>query len=77
MDGIINDKENLSSSTAIIKNLAKSKRFAIGVIAGIFMMIFAPNILNIHSVSSQKLSSRKMRITMTIKNAKWVKRTKQ
>ena len=45
MDGIINDKENLSSSTAIIKNLAKSKRFAIGVIAGIFMMIFAPNIL--------------------------------
>ena len=45
MDGIINDKENLSSSTAIIKNLAKSKRFAIGVIARIFMMIFAPNIL--------------------------------
>ena len=45
MDRIINDKENLSSSTAIIKNLVKSKRFAIGVIAGIFMMIFAPNIL--------------------------------
>merc|ERR1712198_166924 len=45
MDGVINDKVNWISTTALIQRLALSKRFAIGVIAGIFMMIFAPNIL--------------------------------